>query len=251
LPNGAGGTTPVADPGNLMRGLAVQPLGDNPAVYAMSTDDQALFARGSYLVNAVVGCNDCHGWPARVTTPGSTFLMLSTDDYLAGGRVFGVPPTLQAPLNQVYTMSANLIGPANGALHAAPPLAYPFFIGLLETGAHVEDPDQRLVGFPMPVQVFRQMTNYDLQALYTYLNNVKTPSTYHDKATQPPTRHCAADGDCKGTGEKCNTATSECYNGGCSTSSDCGACQSCTIPSGSTTGTCTPPSGTSCTGGGI
>ncbi|MFI5298673.1 MAG: hypothetical protein ACHREM_11285 [Polyangiales bacterium] len=233
IPTGPSTTRPVADPGNLMRGLAIQPFADNPDVFAMSTEEQSLFARGSYIVNAVVSCNDCHGNPNRDFNPADyiakngKFLTIMTDNYLAGGATFGVPPPLQPILNQVVSMSANLIGPTNGALHASPPLLYPDFIGLIETGTHVEDPSDRAVGFPMPAQVFRQMTAWDLQAVYTYLNNLKTPTTWNDKATQAPTRHCTVPADCKGTGELCNTATSECYNGGCNTNADCGACQTC------------------------
>src|SRR5207248_761548 len=47
---------PVDTPLALLRGLAIQPLATPGAFFRMSIVDQARFARGSYLVNAVAAC---------------------------------------------------------------------------------------------------------------------------------------------------------------------------------------------------
>ena len=54
--------------------------------------DPALVGLGSYLVNAVGGCNDCHTAPPYTQDP-SAFLgapkQINIDCYLAGGMAFG------------------------------------------------------------------------------------------------------------------------------------------------------------------
>ena len=122
---------PVPDPGFVTRGFAISPVAyDVSALPALS---QGEFGRGSYLVNAVGGCSDCHTNPARGMT-GS----ITTGSYLSGGAVFAVPPPLQQPLGIVRSMSADLTGATQGSI-ATGKIAFAQFVGILTQGLHVED----------------------------------------------------------------------------------------------------------------
>ena len=52
----------VPDPGFVLRGTAIDPLGVTPP---SDPSLAAQFGRGSYIVNAVVGCSACHSHPDR------------------------------------------------------------------------------------------------------------------------------------------------------------------------------------------
>src|SRR5262249_44568035 len=135
---------PGGDDEAVLRGLTIQPLAD-PPMGALSVDDQISFGRGSYLVNAVADCTDCHTNPFRVLTIGSTFLHINPDQYLSGGSVWLVPPGLDALFGQVRTMTANLTGETHGLTDD-----FGVFLGVITEGKHVDDPGQPLLGFPMP-----------------------------------------------------------------------------------------------------
>jgi len=97
----------------------------------------------------------------------------------------------------------------------------------------------------MPVQIYRNMTEEDLAAIYTYVTHVPRRVNANDKETQLVARYCAADDDCAAS-ETCNKATAECVGGACNSAVDCGACQTC---AGSTCDA--PAGGSSCVTGGI
>jgi cytochrome c553 len=217
---------PIPDPGFVGRGFAISPVAYSVA--GLPVLSQGEFGRGSYLVNAVGGCSDCHTNPARGASGGIT-----TAAYLSGGAVFAVPPPLQQPLGLVRSMSADLTGATNGSIATAL-IGYPQFVGILTQGIHVEDPMPGPVAYPMPWPHLKYLTADDMASIFTFLTNIPHPSGTNDKATQSAARYCAKDSDCR-TGETCATATGECIGAPCMTAGDCDACQTCT------TGACAAP----------
>ncbi len=115
----------------IKRGFAIAPVKLN-----LVEKNRALVGLGSYLVNAVGGCNDCHTNP-NYAPGGNPFLgqpkQVNVAGYLAGGRAFG-------PI-----ISRNL-----------PPDKLP---------AH------RLLQV-MPWPVFQDMTDIDLRAIFEYLRAI-------------------------------------------------------------------------------
>ena len=110
---------------------------------------------GSYLVNAVGGCNDCHTAPAMVggngaDDPGQP----NAANYLAGGAHFG-------PF-----VSANITPDENGRPAG---LTRDEFIALIRTGYDADE--DRYLGV-MPWPVYRHMTDGDLRAIYEYLTAI-------------------------------------------------------------------------------
>jgi len=130
---------------------------------------------GSYLVNAVAGCNDCHTCPSYSAghNPylGQPKPWINGTNYLAGGVPFG-PFT-----------SANITPDANG-LPAG--LTLQQFITTLRTGhdPHPEPNHPPLLQV-MPWPVFSNMTDQDLSSIYAYLTAI------------PP----AQPGSCTGAGQ--------------------------------------------------
>ena len=123
--------------------------------------NRALVGLGSYLVNAVSECNDCHTCPTYA--PGHNPFdgvgdgQLNAENYLAGGTDFG---------NGV--ISANLT-PDNQGKPAG--LDLDEFIELIRTGHDPDDePDEVLQVMPWPF--FRHMTNRDLRAIYEFLSSI-------------------------------------------------------------------------------
>ena len=120
-----------------------------------------LVGLGSYLVNGVAGCNDCHTCPnyAPADDPyrgGSGHP--NAMNYLAGGRQFG-PFT-----------SANLT-PKNG-LPAG--LTEQQFMHVIRTGEDPDKPGQLLQVMPWPI--YRNMTDRELRAIYAYLSSIPPAS---------------------------------------------------------------------------
>jgi mono/diheme cytochrome c family protein len=226
---------PVPDPGHVQRGLAVVPLNDPSSLAFMSPTDQVAFGRGSYLVNAAA-CNDCHtnnGGLPRDYTPGPNFLHIWTDQYLAGGAVFALPPGLDMLLKEKRTMSKNLLGAENGFFNE-PGMSFGLFEGIILDMAHIDDTPPMPLGWPMPADHFRNMSAEDLAAVYTYLSTLASdePRTAaNDKLTQSYARFCAMTSDCDTTaGETC-AADGECVGKTCGGDSDCDACQTCNLTS--------------------
>jgi hypothetical protein len=124
----------------------------------------ALVGLGSYLVNAIGGCNDCHTQPSYVVG-GNPFLgqpkKVNADHYLAGGQHFG-------PF-----VSRNLT-PENGL-----PAGHTFkeFEQILRKGTDFDHPGQLLQVMPWPT--FQSLTGRDIRAIYEYLRAIPpaTPGT--------------------------------------------------------------------------
>jgi hypothetical protein len=120
--------------------------------------NRALVGLGSYLVNAVGGCNDCHTCPSY--TPGhSPFAgedgQINATNYLAGGVHFG-------PF-----VSRNLTPDGSGKPAG---LTFEQFLHVIRTGEDPEDPGELLQVMPWPV--FRNMTDHDLMAIYEFLRSI-------------------------------------------------------------------------------
>lgn len=132
---------------------------------------------GSYIVNARSTCNDCHtcpNWdPSRTTynpEVGGPPGQINVANYLAGGRVFGT------------VISDNITpDPDRGNLPAG--LTRAQFIQLIRTGQ-----DPREITYPphylqvMPWPFFRNMTDDDLNAIYSFLSAI--PHALHGDSAE-------------------------------------------------------------------
>jgi hypothetical protein len=144
--------------------------------------DRALVGLGSYLVNAVGGCNDCHTNPPYKFggDPALGFpKQINTEHYLAGGTAFG-------PF-----ISRNLTPEDVGTPrhHRFLPEGHTFaeFLEIIRTGKDFDfDPTKPVVppNLPilqvMPWPVYQSMNDHDLLAIFTYLKAI------------PPAEPCAS-----------------------------------------------------------
>jgi hypothetical protein len=227
---------------NQDRGLALQTLADPPALTSLSAGDKTLYARGSYLVNAVADCNGCHTNPARDNFTAK----IPTDKFLTGGQDWVVPPGLNAAQGYTRSMTANLLGASNGAIAK---LTYEQFKAIIDTGSVTHGTVTRKIAFPMSntVEGLRNAAGDDLKAIFTYLKNQVPRSGAGDKKTQEPARFCATNANCNAAaGETCNTATNECVGATCTVDADCGSCQTC-----SSSKCAAPAASSACIAGGI
>jgi hypothetical protein len=137
-----------------------QGLSIAPVPLDLRGKNRALVGLGSYLVNAVSECNDCHTRP-YYELGGNPFKgqpeRINRLDYLTGGNQFG-PFT-----------SANLTPNAAG-LPAG--LTLDEFIHLMRTGETEDHPALGPVMQVMPWPTFRKMTDRDLHAIYEYLRAI-------------------------------------------------------------------------------
>lgn len=213
---------------NTERGLAIQTLADPPTLEKMSASERAMYARGSYLVNAVGDCTGCHTNPLRDFAPGPNYLKLPVDKWLTGGQIFAVPPGLDALLKTKRSMTGNLLGVENGAFSKF--TSYEDFRKVIFDGKISRGSVTRDLAFPMNfiAEGMRKANEDDLKAIYTYLKHQVPRTGAGDKKIQEPVRWCAADTDCNtGAGEVCDTNANECVGATCSQDVDCGACQTC------------------------
>jgi len=132
-----------------------------PVRLNLQRKDPQLVGLGSYLVNAVGGCNDCHTNPSYL--PGHDPFMgqpkeVNTAHYLAGGQMFG-PFT-----------SRNLT-PENGlpAGHT-----YAEFKKIMRTGFDYDHahPQMGALLQVMPWPTYQDMSDHDLRAIYEYLRAI-------------------------------------------------------------------------------
>jgi hypothetical protein len=123
---------------------------------------------GSYLVNAVAACNDCHTCPSYAPghspygppfgPAGGGDGRVNAANYLAGGVVFS-PPGVTSP-NLTPDPSNGL--PEGNSLRV--------FKNLMRTGHDPDEPGRILQVMPWPV--FRHMTDDDIEAIYQYLRAI-------------------------------------------------------------------------------
>jgi len=147
------GHPPMFGESEVQRGLQIAPV-----PLDLTGRNLALVGRGSYLVNAVASCADCHSCPTY--EPGHNPYFggdgaFDSEHYLAGGVPFG-------PF-----ISANLT-PDDDGLPAG--LTRDEFVEAIRTGHDPDDPSQVLQVMPWPV--LRNMTDHDLYALYEFLESI-------------------------------------------------------------------------------
>jgi hypothetical protein len=134
--------------------------------------DRGLVGLGSYLVNAVGGCNDCHTAGANPNPPYTkdpyAFLgapkQVDVACYLAGGAPFGPPPFGLPPGSPV----SRDITPFEGGKPAG--LTFDQFKHVLRTGEDPDNPGHVLRVMPWPV--YQSLTDHDLRAIYEYLSSI-------------------------------------------------------------------------------
>lgn len=156
-----------SEPGN--QSLVVRGLHIAPVPLDLRHKNRELVGLGSYLVNAVGGCNDCHTCPSYA--PGVEHNpyaggdgQINADNYLAGGLDFQLGPG-------VVVTSANLTPDDHGR-----PEGHTFdeFKAILRTG---HDPDENRTLQVMPWPVYRNMTEGDMRAIYEYLRALPSRPT--------------------------------------------------------------------------
>ena len=136
--------------------------------------NRALVGLGSYLVNAVGGCNDCHTAPPFTLDPYAGVgapKHVNVACYLAGGTAFGPPPFGLPPKSPV----SRDITPWENRLPAG--LSRNGFVRVMRTGEDPDNPGHVLRVMPWPV--YQSMTDDDLRAIYEYLSAIPaiTPGT--------------------------------------------------------------------------
>jgi hypothetical protein len=249
-PTGPDSASPVPDPGNVLRGLALNPL-TQVTTAGMDANTLSLFGRGSYLVNAIGDCSGCH---TNIDDAQSGKIL--TTQYLTGGQVFdytvlGLPPPAQKAFGYVRAASASLQGSTNGFFNK-PNVDFSTFLTLITEGIHAEDPMPAPVAFPMPWPYLKNMSISDLEAVFTYMKTVATDygkptlTGAADKTIPDPARYCDTTTPCP-TGTACSSTVAgtpgECLSQTCAqatVTTDCAVCQTC---SAATAGTCQTETG--------
>lgn len=144
----------------IKQGFAIAPVKLN-----LVEKNRAWVGLGSYLVNAVAGCNDCHTNP-NYAVGGNPFLgqpkVVNVAGYLAGGRSFVTPTGTFISRNLTPDKTGLPEGGANFAQ----------FLDTMRNGTdrHVL-PAHRLLQV-MPWPVFQDMTDNDLRAVFEYLRAI-------------------------------------------------------------------------------
>jgi mono/diheme cytochrome c family protein len=111
--------------------------------------DAALLARGTYLMNGVVACGNCH--VARGAKGEPLF-----DRGLSGGMVFDEPPMFKAFAPNITPDVETGIGKWTDAQLAK----------AIREGVR---PDGSIIGPPMPVEFYRHLSDRDLAAIVAWL----------------------------------------------------------------------------------
>ena len=138
------------------QGLAISPVPLN-----LRGKNRALVGLGSYIVNAVSECNDCHSRP----------------HFLAGGNPFNGEPEVAAVSG--YLAGGNQFGPFTSANLTPDPvtgrpagLTFEEFRHLIRTGETDDHPAFGPLLQVMPWPTFRKMTDRDLRAIYEFLTAI-------------------------------------------------------------------------------
>lgn len=158
-----------------------------PVPLNLEGKNRALVGLGSYLVNAVAACNDCHdaGPPTQYATGGNPFFgqpkKINPATYLGGGQDFGA----LLP-GSPHIVSRNLTPDKTGLPEGGRP--FPEFLQIMRTGAdldHLHPPcsttvtsnclpppfDGNLLQI-MPWPTFQNLSEHDIRAIYAYLSAI-------------------------------------------------------------------------------
>jgi len=160
-----------------------------PVPLNLKGKDQELVGLGSYIVNAQGDCNGCHSaGPQTEFLPGGNPFFgqpqkINPATYLGGGRDFGPYP---GPNSSVHIISRNLTPDKTGRAEGGEPFAE--FLHIIRTGEDVDHlhptcsatvttnclppPFKGELLQIMPWNIYRNMTNRDLRAIYEYLSAV-------------------------------------------------------------------------------
>ena len=147
----------------VQKGISISPVPLN--LRNESLLGRAYIGVGSYYVNGVGGCVDCHTSPTYAPG-GDPFagepLTINVAGYLAGGAEFG-------PF-----VSRNLTPDANGNPAG---LTFAQFLSVLRTGVDLHDatfptpfPSPLLQVMPWPT--YKNLTDFDIRSIYEYLRKV-------------------------------------------------------------------------------
>jgi hypothetical protein len=149
--------TPLLSSSKVNRGFEIAPVPLN-----LKRKNRSLIGNGSYIVNAVAGCNDCHTCPSY--TPGNDPYsgqqgQVNSTNYLAGGVKFG-------------PFTADNITPDANGLPAG--MTLDDFVNSIRTGHefHTVPPPISPIVQVMPWPAYRYMTDGDLRAIYEYLRAI-------------------------------------------------------------------------------
>jgi hypothetical protein len=171
--SGTSGGSSSAASNTVRRGLEISPVSLD-----FRHKDRDLVGHGSYLVNALGGCNDCHTCPSYA--PGvehNPFLggdgEVNADGYLAGGLRFDLGPA-------GTVVSRNLTPDASGKPAG---LSLAQFRQAIRTG---HDPESGDILQVMPWPVYRNMTDQDLRSIYEFLKAIPSQDTPAEGACQMP-----------------------------------------------------------------
>lgn len=145
-----------ADDSRVQEGLRIAPV-----ILNLKGRNRALVGIGSYIVNAVSECNDCHTRP----------------HYLHGGNPFNGESEI--PNSAQHLTGGNQFGPFTSVNLTPDPitglpagLTLADFIHLLRTGETDDHPQFGPLLQVMPWPTFRKMTDNDLRAIYEYLSAI-------------------------------------------------------------------------------
>jgi hypothetical protein len=146
----------------IRRGFDITPL-----PLDLRNKNRALVGLGSYYVNAVASCADCHTNFPQYVAGGNPFLgqpkEINLANYLRGGRPFPAadPTGVENPIK------SRSLRPENG-LPAG--LTLKEFVDVMRNGTDYDHPGRLLqvMGWP----IFQDMTDLDLLAIYTYLSTL-------------------------------------------------------------------------------
>jgi hypothetical protein len=148
--------------------------------------DRDLVGLGSYIVNSVAGCNDCHSAGPQTQYIVNPFFgigpkVVNPATYLGGGRDFG--PLIPG---SAHIVSRNLTPDKTGMPEGGHSFAD--FVQIMRTGVDMDHLHPTCTGAPnancvpppfdgsllqiMPWPVFQTMTIHDLRAIYEYLSAV-------------------------------------------------------------------------------
>jgi hypothetical protein len=180
----------------IRQGFAIAPVPLN-----LAGKNRELVGLGSYLVNAVAACNDCHssGPPAQYLGRGIPFFgqrptKTNPATYLGGGNDFG--PLLPG---SAHIISRNLTPDKTGRPEGGH--TFPEFLKILRTGVDMDRLHPTCSGAPgpncvpppfdgslliMPWPTFQNMSDDDIRAIYEYLSAIPcvagppAPSVLHN-----------------------------------------------------------------------
>jgi hypothetical protein len=144
----------------IRQGFAITPVPLN-----LDGQNPALVGLGSYYVNAVSECVDCHTTSPPYLQGGNPFLgqpkQIDTDRFLRGGRPFPAPD----PTHVENPIVSRPLRPENG-LPAG--LTLEQFVDVMRNGTDYDHPGRLLQVMAWPT--FQDITDRDLLAIYSYLS---------------------------------------------------------------------------------